>query len=147
MLNPTPNLKILVDTVRDPADMAELTHLALAANIHIYISGNSIRHDHPKVQRKMNSWNPDFPASTINGLIQYSSDFYQLVGQFHEKGYRITGTSPDAPQSLFSVDLSKGNQLVVFGTEMGGLSHAKRQWMDRMVSIPMHDHTRFYTIR
>ncbi|MDD4984055.1 MAG: TrmH family RNA methyltransferase [Candidatus ainarchaeum sp.] len=140
------DLRILVDTIKDPRDLAELVHLSIATNRTLDITGKSIRHDHPKVSGIISSWFPEFKSSSPSININYTDDFFDKVKALKKAGYTIVGTSPNFGQSIFKTDFSKGKYVIVFGTEVGGLSKAKIAALDNIVSVPMLNQTKFYTL-
>jgi tRNA(Leu) C34 or U34 (ribose-2'-O)-methylase TrmL len=140
-------LLLLVDTIKDPRDMAELVHLALATNRCVEITGNSLTHTHPKVSRIISSWKPDYLQNQGASKINYSNDYFQKINHLKKEGYTIIGTSPNKGESLFETNFSKGKHVAVFGTEVGGLSREKIKAVDKMVRVPMLNETRFYTLR
>ena len=140
-------MRILVDTIKDPRDLAELVHLSIATNLQVDITGNSIRHDHPKVAGIIDSWFPGFRKNPQLAHVNYSQDFFSRVEELKKQGYEIVGTSPNYGESIFQTNLSKGKQVVVFGTEVGGLSKVKMKTIDKVVRVPMLNNTRFYTLR
>jgi len=140
------DLRILADTIKDPRDLAELVHLSIATNRAVYITGKSIRHDHPKVSGIISSWFPDFKFSSPSIDINYTNDFFACVKSLKDAGYSVIGTSPNFGKSIFETDLSKGKHVVVFGTEVGGLSKAKIAALDSVVRVPMLNQTKFYTL-
>lgn len=141
------DLRILVDTIKDPRDFAELVHLAMATDRTVDVTGNSIHHAHPKVAGVINSWKPGFREHPELARVHYSQDFFERVKALKAQGYQVIGTSPNFGDSLFESNFSKGKQVVVFGTEVGGLSKAKIGVLDKVVRVPMTGETRFYTLR
>ena len=146
-MNSKNDLRLLVDTIKDPRDMAELVHLVLATNQNVEVTGNSITHSHPKVAGQVNSWKPGFRQSPTMTHVHYSQSYLDKVRQLKAEGYIIVGTSPNHGSSIFETDLSKGRHVLVFGTEVGGLSREKMAVVDKMVKVPMLNETRFYTLR
>jgi tRNA(Leu) C34 or U34 (ribose-2'-O)-methylase TrmL len=141
------DLRIIVDTIRDPRDLAELVHLAIATNREVDVTGNSIRYDHPKVAGIIGSWKPEFREKPQLDTVKYASDFFAKVNELRSRGYTVVGTSPNFGDSLFETDFSRGKQAIVFGTEVGGLSKQKVAALDKIVKVPMLNGTRFYTLR
>ncbi len=138
---------LLFDTIKDPRDLAEVLHLSIATNRKVNITGNSIRHDHPKVVGIIDSWKPGFKEKPRLDNVSYAQDYFEKIVKLKEKGYKIIGTTPNSGPSLFETDLSKGKQVIVFGTEVGGLSKEKMSVLDGIIRVPMQNKTRFYTLR
>ncbi|MFH0970888.1 MAG: TrmH family RNA methyltransferase [Candidatus Diapherotrites archaeon] len=143
----TNDARILVDTIKDPRDMAEIIHLAIATNREVDVTGNSISHTHPKVLRQIDAWKPGFRKNPSVSNVHYEHNFFDRIKYLKSIGYTIIGTSPHFGESLFHTNFAKGNQLIVFGTEVGGLSKEKMAVMEKIVNVPMLNQTRFYTLR
>lgn len=141
-------IKLVYDCIRDPYDIANVLQVILAlGDAELYFTGNSIRHDHPKVITRMNSWSskirkdgyPLFP-------IRYVSTLEDLVQDFQAKGIRLIGTSPAAKKSFYDLDLEDDHFAIVFGTERSGLSKMKAGLLDDLVKVPMNDDVDFMTL-
>lgn len=141
------DVRVLVDTIRDPRDMAELIHVAIATGRTVSVTGNSITHDHPKVVGQIESWMPGYRQNTAVANVNYHSDFFEQIKEAKSNGYTVVGTSPNEGESIYQTDLSKGKHILVFGTEVGGLSKKKMVVMDQVIQIPMLHPTRFYLLR
>jgi TrmH family RNA methyltransferase len=59
------------------------------------------------------------------------------VQDLRAKGYRIIVTSPHAEAIYTDLDYTKDDFVLVFGTEVTGLSRQKLEMMDTTVKIPM----------
>jgi hypothetical protein len=141
------DFRLLFDTIKDPRDLAEVLHLAIATNRQVDITGKSIRHDHKKVAGVIGSWKPGFKQNPQMAGVEYADDFFSKVSALKRQGYKIIGTTPNSGPSLFETDLSRGKQAIVFGTEVGGLSKKKMEVLDGIIRVPMQGGTRFYTLR
>jgi hypothetical protein len=140
-------LILLFDALRDPRDLAEVIHLGLAFDIKIELTGNSLNPTHVKVINIIDSWIPGFRDSPKLDHVSIHSDFEKRINALKKQGNEIIGTSSNAKESLSSTNLSNGKQVIVFGTETSGLSKEKITLMDKMLSIPMKNKTRFFTVR
>jgi len=141
------DFRLLFDTIKDPRDMAEALHLAIATGRKVDITGNSIRHDHRKVSGLIDSWKPGFKQDPKMSNVEYTQDYFSRVEALKRQGYKVIGTTPNSGPSLFETDLSKGKQAIVFGTEVGGISKKKMAVLDGIVRVPMVGNTKFYTLR
>ena len=138
---------ILLDTVKDPRDLAEITHLAIATDQELIITGKSIKHDHPKVVGIIDSWKPRFKEKPKLKNVKYFDNYFSTIEKLKKQGYEIIGTTPNSGKSLYQTNLSKGKQIIVFGTETGGLSKQKKAVLDYLITVPMKNQTRFYTLK
>lgn len=147
------SLILLFDSIRDPRDIAEVIHLGLAAGIGIEFCGNSIEPTHYKVTGILNSWMPGFKEHPQLGHVKVVPDFAKRIRQLKKLEYEIIGTTSHKSleskkcENLFESNLSKGKQVIIFGTESSGLSESKIGLTDRMLCVPMKNNTKFFTIR
>jgi len=143
--------------LRDPRDLAQLIHLSLAANTKLELTGSSLAPTHPKVINIINSWLPGFKNNPNLKLISQRGDFSKRITQLKKKGFVIVGTSSHQGKSLFGssplhkeqlakTSLAQGKHVIVFGTETSGLSEAKLREMDLVLSVPMKNETKFFTL-
>ena len=66
--------------------------------------------------------------------------FEEAIGDLHAKGKYLLGTSGDAKQDFFKVNLPESRDIVmVFGTEATGLTKYKQALLDGMVKLPMDE--------
>ena len=141
-------IRLVFDCLRSPYDYANILQVALATNqCEIHITGNSLRHDHPKVIGKVRSWSSAMRKGNLpNPSIYYYPSFNECVAKLKEKGIRLIGTSPHSKNSLYTLDLSGDNYAIVFGTETSGLNNHKAALIDEMVKIPMSEAIDFMTL-
>jgi len=137
---------LLFDALRDPRDMAQMIHLAIASKTRIELTGNSIAPNHPKVVNILNSWMPGFSQKQDFSMVSNKGDYFSRIKQLKKKGYTMLGTSSVFGNSLYSTDLSKGKHAIVFGTETSGLSKEKVGVLDGVVRVPMKLPAKFFTI-
>jgi tRNA (guanosine-2'-O-)-methyltransferase len=123
-----------------------MIHLGLATDTEIELTGSSLHPTHQKVINIIDSWIQNFRDNQKLSHVSIHSDFEKRIKALKKQGYEIVGTSPNTGEDFFSVDLSKGKQVIVFGTETSGLSNEKMSLMDKMVKVKMHNGTKFYTI-
>jgi len=133
---------LLFDCLRAPYDAAHIFQLASAlGNCDLYISGNSIDMNHPKIVAKVKSWGIEkMPMVKKFGALDEAADY------LHNNGKYLIGTSPYSNKTLYELDLSEGNKVFVFGTETSGLSEKKIMKLDEMISIPITKETPFLTL-
>jgi len=139
-------LVLLFDSFRDPRDLAQMIHLGLAAGIEIELTGSSLPKNHQKVINIIDSWIPDFRNKQTLDHVLVHSNFEKRIKALKKQGYTIIGTSPNTGEDFFSINLSEGKHVIVFGSESSGLSREKMALMDKVVKIQMKNKTRFFTI-
>ena len=141
-------LKLIFDCLRAPYDFANILQVVLATkNCELYITGNSLKHDHPKVLGKVRSWSKKIQKTGLPNLpIKYYKSLEECVNELKKKGILIIGTSPYAKKSFYELDFVDDNKAIVFGTESTGLSSQKLTLMDDLVKIPMSDEIDFMTL-
>jgi tRNA G18 (ribose-2'-O)-methylase SpoU len=120
--------------------------LGLAANVDIELTGSSIPPTNQKVINIIDSWILDFRNNINLKHVFIHNDFEKRIKALKRQGYEIIGTSPDKGSDFFSLDLSKGKHVIVFGTETSGLSKDKMNLMNKMAKIKMQNGTKFFTI-
>lgn len=142
-------IKLIFDCLRSPYDFANIIQVALATNeCEIYVTGNSLRHDHQKIAGKVASWSKKIRKDGYPfGLsIRYLDTLQDCIKELKQSGVRVIGTSPHASKSFFDLDLSGDDYAIVFGTESGGLSKEKMAYMDELVKLPMSNNLDFMTL-
>jgi len=141
-------VRLIYDCVKAPYDIANILQVALAlGECELYFTGNSLRHDHPKIVSKLRSWSSKIRLQGLTGLnVHYYQSFEALVVQLKKQKIYLIGTSPNAKKSFYEMDLSKNDFAIVFGTEVGGLSKSKIANMDEIVKIPMLPEIDFMTL-
>jgi 23S rRNA (guanosine2251-2'-O)-methyltransferase len=60
----------------------------------------------------------------------------RTLGELQDRGLRVVGTSDDAPETLYDLDLT-GPVALVLGAEGTGLRQLTRKTCDELVRIPM----------
>jgi tRNA(Leu) C34 or U34 (ribose-2'-O)-methylase TrmL len=142
-------VRLVYDCLRSPYDIANILQVILATggSCELHITGQSLRHDHPKVLGKVGSWSAKIRRSGLPNLpVYYHVSLEECAAAMRTNGIHLIGTSPQATKSLFDTDLSGNDFAVVFGTEVGGLSKQKMTLMDEVVQIPMGEHLDFMTL-
>jgi len=141
-------LKLVFDCLRAPYDWANILQTVIAVgDCEIYVTGNSIRHDHPKVLGKVASWSKSIKERGLPKLsIHYVFSFLDCIQGLKAKKIITIGTSPYAEESFYGLDLSGDNLAIVFGTESSGLTKEKSDLIDKMVKLPMSPALDFMTL-
>jgi tRNA(Leu) C34 or U34 (ribose-2'-O)-methylase TrmL len=141
-------LKLVFDCLRAPYDWANILQVVIATgDCELYITGNSIRHDHKKIVGKVKSWSKKMTKQGLPPLrINYFSSFAECAAKLKEQEIKLIGTSSYAKKSFYELDLKKDNFAIVFGTETSGLIKEKIALLDDMVKLPMSDNLDFMTL-
>jgi len=113
--------------------------LVMATNAEVYLTGDALKHTHRKVKSQMQKWArlPVFDDVEDLVNVKYVDTLEELANDFRAKGYKVIGTSPHAEAIYTEVDYTKDDFIIVFGTEVTGLSRAKLEMMDTTITIPM----------
>lgn len=98
------------------------------------------------------SINPDVARGSSNwlDLFKYNDKEHNTenaINSLKSKGYRIIATTPHAEDvSLEDFDISKGKFVLMFGSEMPGLSDIAMQHADEFLKIPMYGFTESFNL-
>ena len=130
---------IALDCIRKAHNLAAVMRLAMATDAEVYLTGDSLPHDHRKVKSQMQKWArlPNYDDVETIVDIKYVGTLEELVSEFRAKGIRFVGTSPRAENIYTEIDYTKDDFILVFGPEVSGLSQQKLDMMDTLVKIPM----------
>jgi TrmH family RNA methyltransferase len=130
---------IVLDCIRKAQNLGAVMRLILAASADVYLTGDVLKHTHPKVKAQMQKWArlPNFDDLETLADVKYADTLAELVTDLRSKGYRIIGTSPHAEVAYTDIDYTTDDFAIVFGPEVSGLSRAKLEIMDTTVTIPM----------
>jgi len=141
-------VRLIFDCLRAPYDWANILQVALATGkCEIHLTGNSLRHDHPKVLGKVGSWSKRIRANGLPNLaIHYWPSLQDCAKTLKAQGIRLIGTSPHVKKSFYELDLSRDNYAIVFGPESSGLVREKAALLDEIVSLPMSHDLDFMTL-
>ena len=128
-------VELLFDTIRSPYDIAHIIQIANAIDCVIYNTAgkNSIPFDIPKVVSKVKSWN-------ITGEVKeiHYDTFEEAIADLKSKGKYLIGTSGNTSKIFYDLDLPDDRDIVVvFGTEISGLTLAKQEMLDETIKLPM----------
>lgn len=125
-----PSLGVLLDTVQDPGNLGTMIRTATAANADgLWLSGNSVDLDHPKVLRASAGQWFRLPMAE-------SDDLPTLIEQQKQQGVQIVATLPNADRAYWDVDLRPAT-LLLLGNEGAGLSPELAAMANIQVSIPL----------
>ncbi|MBU3956763.1 hypothetical protein KKI19_00580 [Patescibacteria group bacterium] len=124
-----------------PYDLAHIVQVALATgHCELFLVGNGLRLDNPKVISKVASWN--IAKKEIENLpVAYISSVAALKDISKE---RLVGTSPHATTNAFDFAW-QDTDLIVLGPP-SGFSKRDANLMDEIVNIPTLQNVPFLTI-
>lgn len=130
---------LVLDCIRKAQNLGAVMRLVMATNAEVYLTGDALKHTHRKVKSQMQKWArlPVFDDVEDMVNVKYVDTLEELVNDFRAKGYKIIGTSPHAEAIYTEIDYANDDFLIVFGTEVSGLSRAKLEMMDTTITIPM----------
>jgi len=123
-------LLLVLDGITDPHNLGACLRVADGAGAHAVIAPK----DHAAginatVAKVASGAAETMPYFMVTNLAR-------TLGELKERNIWITGTSDDAPKTLYDVDL-KGPTALVLGAEGTGMRQLTRKTCDQLVSIPM----------
>ena len=126
-----PPLLLVLDGVTDPHNLGACLRVADGAGAHAVIAPK----DHAvgvnaTVAKVASGAAETMPYFMVTNLAR-------TLGELKERNIWCTGTTEDAPRTLYQVDL-KGPTALVLGAEGTGLRQLTRKTCDDLVAIPMH---------
>jgi 23S rRNA (guanosine2251-2'-O)-methyltransferase len=126
-----PPLLLVLDGITDPHNLGACLRVADGAGAHAVIAPK----DHAAginatVAKVASGAAETMPYFMVTNLAR-------TLGELKERSIWITGTSDDAPKTLYQVDW-KGPTAIVLGAEGAGMRQLTRKTCDELVSIPMH---------
>ena len=126
-----PPLLFVLDGITDPHNLGACLRVADGAGAHAVIAPK----DHAAginatVAKVASGAAETMPYFMVTNLAR-------TLNELKERSIWITGTSGDAPKTLYQVDL-KGPTALVLGAEGDGMRQLTRKTCDQLVSIPMH---------
>ena len=84
---------------------------------------------------------------TLHYHSQKKDNLIRVVQSLRKEGYRIVATTPHRKGSTpESFDLQKGKAVIMFGTELNGLTDQALEQADETIQIPMAGFTESYNI-
>jgi 23S rRNA (guanosine2251-2'-O)-methyltransferase len=126
----TPPLVLALDGVTDPHNLGACLRVADGAGVHAVIAPK----DHAVGLNATVAKVASGAAETVPYVMV--TNLARALGELKERDMRIVGTSDDAAQTLYDVDLS-GPLAFVIGAEGKGLRQLTRTTCDTLVRIPM----------
>jgi 23S rRNA (guanosine2251-2'-O)-methyltransferase len=125
-----PPLLLVLDGITDPHHLGACLRVADGAGAHAVIAPK----DHAAginatVAKVASGAAETMPYFMVTNLAR-------TLGELKERSIWITGTSDDAPKTLYQVDW-KGPTAIVLGAEGAGMRQLTRKKCDELVSIPM----------
>ena len=123
-------LLLVLDGVTDPHNLGACLRVADGAGAHAVIAPK----DHAVGINATVAKVASGAAETVPYFMV--TNLARTLGELKERSIWITGTSDDAPQTLYQVDL-KGPTALVLGAEGAGMRQLTRKTCDQLVSIPM----------
>ena len=132
-------MTIVLDCIRKAHNLAAVMRLVMASDAEVYLTGDVLKHTHRKVKSQMQKWARLSNFGEIEDLIivKYADTLEEVVNDFRSKGYRVIGTSPSSEVFYTDIDYTNDDFILVFGSEVSGLSRIKLEMMDVTVKIPM----------
>ncbi len=125
-----PPLLLVLDGITDPHNLGACLRVADGAGAHAVIAPK----DHAAginatVAKVASGAAESMPYFMVTNLAR-------TLGELKERNIWCTGTSDDAPKTLYQVDL-KGPTALVLGAEGQGMRQLTRKTCDELVGIPM----------
>ena len=125
-----PPLLLVLDGVTDPHNLGACLRVADGAGAHAVIAPK----DHAAGLNATVAKVASGAAETVPYFMV--TNLARTLNELKERNIWIIGTSDDAPQTLYQVDL-KGPTALVLGAEGPGMRQLTRKTCDELVSIPM----------
>ena len=124
-------LILVLDGVTDPHNLGACLRVADGAGAHAVIAPKDHAAGISAVVAKVASGAAEtMPYFMVTNLAR-------TLNELKERNIMCIGTSDDAPQTIYDVDL-KGPVALVLGAEGEGMRQLTRKTCDQLVSIPMH---------
>ncbi len=125
-----PPLLLVLDGVTDPHNLGACLRVADGAGAHAVIAPK----DHAVGVNATVAKVASGAAETVPYFMV--TNLARSLNELKERDIRIVGTSEDATQTLYDIDL-KGPVALVLGAEGPGMRQLTRKTCDELVSIPM----------
>lgn len=124
------SLALALETVQDPGNLGTIIRTSAAAGATgLWVSGDSVDLDHPKVVRaSAGQW--------LRMPLAVGEDLKLLVQSCQERGMQAIATVPDAKLTYWEIDWHQPS-LILLGNEGAGLSAELVALADRQVKIPL----------
>ncbi|MFZ2991035.1 23S rRNA (guanosine(2251)-2'-O)-methyltransferase RlmB [Ideonella sp.] len=128
--NEDPPLVLVLDGVTDPHNLGACLRVCDGAGAHAVVAPK----DHAVGLNATVAKVASGAAETVPYLMV--TNLARSLNEMKERGLRIIGTSDDATQTLFDIDLT-GPVALVLGAEGAGMRQLTRKTCDELISIPM----------
>ena len=125
-----PPLLLVLDGVTDPHNLGACLRVADGAGAHAVIAPK----DHAVGINATVAKVASGAAETVPYFMV--TNLARTLGELQERSIWVTGTSDDAPQTLYQADL-RGATALVLGAEGSGMRQLTRKRCDALVRIPM----------
>lgn len=126
-----PPLLLVLDGITDPHNLGACLRVADGAGVHAVIAPK----DHAAGINATVAKVASGAAETVPYFMV--TNLARTLGELKERDIRIVGTSDDAPQSVYQIDLKQPTAWVL-GAEGSGMRQLTRKTCDELVHIPMH---------
>jgi 23S rRNA (guanosine2251-2'-O)-methyltransferase len=124
-------LLLVLDGITDPHNLGACLRVADGAGAHAVIAPK----DHAVGVNATVAKVASGAADTVPYFMV--TNLARTLNELKERNIRIIGTSDDAPQSLYELDLL-GPLALVLGAEGSGMRQLTRKTCDQLVRLPMH---------
>ena len=124
-------LLLVLDGITDPHNLGACLRVADGAGAHAVIAPK----DHAVGVNATVAKVASGAADTVPYFMV--TNLARSLNELKERNIRIVGTSEDAPQSLYEIDL-RGPLALVLGAEGSGMRQLTRKTCDELVRLPMH---------
>jgi 23S rRNA (guanosine2251-2'-O)-methyltransferase len=125
-----PPLLLVLDGVTDPHNLGACLRVADGAGAHAVLAPK----DHAVGLNATVAKVASGAAETVPYLMV--TNLARSLGELKERDILVVGTSDDAPQTLYELDL-RGPLALVLGAEGAGLRQLTRRTCDRLARLPM----------
>ncbi|KNZ31623.1 MAG: 23S rRNA methyltransferase [Methylibium sp. NZG] len=124
-------LLLVLDGITDPHNLGACLRVADGAGAHAVIAPK----DHAVGVNATVAKVASGAADTVPYFMV--TNLARTLNELKERNIRVVGTSDDAPQSLYELDL-RGPLALVLGAEGSGMRQLTRKTCDALVRLPMH---------
>ncbi len=125
-----PPLVLVLDGVTDPHNLGACLRVADGAGVHAVVAPK----DHAVGLNATVAKVASGAAETVPYLMV--TNLARTLGELKERDIRVVGTSEDAEQTIYDIDL-RGPMALVLGAEGTGMRQLTRKTCDDLVRIPM----------
>ncbi|GIM47173.1 RNA methyltransferase [Collibacillus ludicampi] len=122
-------LYLALEQIQDPGNLGTMIRTADAVGATGVLIGSG----------SVDLYNPKVVRATMGSLFHlpvFEVELMNVLPALKERGIQLIGTSVQADQTVYDIDLT-GNVVFVIGSEAHGLSEEVRKLLDTEVNIPM----------